>query len=235
MELKEVILCLIDISGYTRFLQWNRTSLLHAEEIITTLLEAVISSARYPLRLNKLEGDAALLYTPVQADPLEIALDVLKQAQDFFTAFHNQQQELIATRNCPCDVCQSVADLQLKVFLHHGPVIIKHVRQFEELAGEPVILIHRLLKTELQPRKFLLLSEAFYHLIGGAPELQLIRHQQHYEDLGELASHVFFPGGVPAETNMPGRTPSSVRKPNWLELLQHRLFRRRKPFHHLPY
>ena len=61
MEIKEVSLVLADISGYTEFVQAHRTALLHAEQIITDLLEAVIDSAEYPLTLNKLEGDAVLL------------------------------------------------------------------------------------------------------------------------------------------------------------------------------
>jgi len=39
-------------------------SLLHAEAIISDLLEAVIDHAEYPLTLSKLEGDAVFLYAP---------------------------------------------------------------------------------------------------------------------------------------------------------------------------
>ena len=51
MELKRVCLVLADISGYTRFTRMHFTSLLHAEEIITELLEAVIQAAAFPLKV----------------------------------------------------------------------------------------------------------------------------------------------------------------------------------------
>ena len=53
MEIRNVVLVMVDISGYTRFIQLHKVSVLHAEQIITDLLEAVISKAEYPLVLNK--------------------------------------------------------------------------------------------------------------------------------------------------------------------------------------
>ena len=58
MELAQVSLILADISGYTSFISMHRISLLHAEQIVTELLEAIISQIEAPLILNKLEGDA---------------------------------------------------------------------------------------------------------------------------------------------------------------------------------
>ncbi|MCB0154865.1 MAG: hypothetical protein KDF65_08705 [Anaerolineae bacterium] len=55
---KNVILAIVDISGYTHFIKTHRTSHIHAEEIIFDLLEAVIDRAEYPLILNKLEEQA---------------------------------------------------------------------------------------------------------------------------------------------------------------------------------
>ena len=68
MEIKVVYLVLADISGYTRFVKIHRASILHAEEIVTELMEAVIDAAGPPLILNKLEGDAAFLYAPATAE-----------------------------------------------------------------------------------------------------------------------------------------------------------------------
>jgi hypothetical protein len=67
MEIKEAYLILADISGYTHFVKMHRASILHAEEIVTELMEAVINAAGPPLILNKLEGDAAFLYAPAVA------------------------------------------------------------------------------------------------------------------------------------------------------------------------
>lgn len=56
METKEAILVLVDISGYTEFIKRRRLSLVHAEEIISALLESVIDQTEHPLVLNKLAG-----------------------------------------------------------------------------------------------------------------------------------------------------------------------------------
>ena len=65
--LRPVALVLADIGGYTRFIRLHALSVVHAQEIVTELLEAVIDRAEHPLRLNKLEGDAAFLSAELQA------------------------------------------------------------------------------------------------------------------------------------------------------------------------
>jgi class 3 adenylate cyclase len=81
MEIKQVALVIADISGYTQFIQANKTSILHAEEIISQLLEVVIEKATYPLVLNKLEGDAVLMYAEVGGDAVAASQDVIRQVQ----------------------------------------------------------------------------------------------------------------------------------------------------------
>src|SRR5512141_3196734 len=101
MEIKRVVLVLADISGYTRFMKIHTMDLLHAEAIITDLLEAVLDQAEVPLTLSKLEGDAAFLYAALDDDrpAASAAQDVLKQVTSFFEAFRVKERELIA-----CDV-----------------------------------------------------------------------------------------------------------------------------------
>jgi len=82
MELKKVALVIADISGYTRFLQFNKTSLLHANEIVSQLLESVIDGASHPLILNKLEGDALLLYAELGIDEGVAAREVSRQIRN---------------------------------------------------------------------------------------------------------------------------------------------------------
>ena len=50
MEIKKIFLVL-DISGYTKFVRLHRFSLIHAERIISELLESVIKEAAFPLPL----------------------------------------------------------------------------------------------------------------------------------------------------------------------------------------
>ena len=59
---QDVILILSDISGYTNFMLSNRTSIRHAQIIITELTKAIIAQVEIPLEISKLEGDAVFLY-----------------------------------------------------------------------------------------------------------------------------------------------------------------------------
>ena len=106
MRLIHAILVIVDISGYTSFINNRKVSLLHAEEIITALMESVIDRAEHPLVVNKLEGDAALLYCECGAGDGIAARDVLAQVKAFFLAFYQclaQQRELRGGCNCDRD------------------------------------------------------------------------------------------------------------------------------------
>jgi hypothetical protein len=195
MKLAKAILVLVDISGYTQFLQWNRETLLHAEEIITELLEAVIDEAEYPLELNKLEGDAAFLYTTFTDDPEAAARDVLKQVTRFLDAFRARQEKLITNGEggCGCAACTNIHRLRLKAFLHTGEVVIKQVRQFTELAGEAVIIIHRLLKNSLDHDEYILLTSPFFQLTGDRLAYRATSGAENYPDAVSIQYQVYFP------------------------------------------
>jgi len=197
MEIKRLALVLVDISGYTRFMKVHTMSLLHAEAIITELLEAVIDHAEYPLTLSKLEGDAAFLYAALEDERLAptAAQDILKQVTAFFDAFQAKERALIACDGCRCDACDNIGQLKLKAFLHVGPAVIKHIRQFEELAGEDVILIHRLLKNTIPAKEYVLLTEAFYALSGGFTDRAPETRTEDCEGVGEVKVRVYYPAG----------------------------------------
>lgn len=241
MEIKHIALVLVDISGYTRFLEWNKNTLLHAEMIITELLEAVISKAEYPLKLNKLEGDAALLFTPIDADPNAVMQDVAKQVINFFEAFKAKRGQLADNTACPCDSCQNISTLNLKAVLHCGQVVIKQVRQFEELAGSDVILIHRLLKNSIPSREYIAMTEAFYQPLQQSLNLSMVKHNETYDSLGKVELFVHYPSGAPLTDGAPvaGHTPHAagvIGKMQLLaEIIWHRWFARKRQFHNLPY
>jgi class 3 adenylate cyclase len=195
VETKQVALVIVDISGYTQFIRSHKLSAVHAEEIVFELLEAVIDHADYPLTLNKLEGDAAFLYAELtDENQTEIARDVLKQAQEFFTVFYERARALSTERaDCDCDACQRILDLKIKVVLHAGEAVFKTIRQSEEMAGEDVILVHHLLKNSIHSNEYILMTEAFRHLVGGQNDPSLEKRLESYGDLGEVAIHVAFP------------------------------------------
>lgn len=189
MNCRNIILTIVDISGYTHFIKTHRASRVHAEEVIFDLLEAVIDRAEHPLTLNKLEGDALFLYADLTpGEETAAARDVVRQIKQFFETFHTRKDELIQERaDCACNACQRVSDLRLKAFLHQGEAFVRQIRQFEELAGEDVILIHRLLKNTIPAVEYIAVTFPFTALLGdylsGIPaEI----HREHYDDLGPV-------------------------------------------------
>ena len=187
MELKNIIIVIADVSGYSEFITQNQTALLHAEEIISQLIETVISTADYPLTINKLEGDAALMYAEISDDEAVVVPDVLKQVTEFFKRFHQKITELTGERaQCPCDACQRVRELKLKVIVHKGEAAIKKIRHFEELAGVSVILAHRLLKNTLPINQYILLTEPVATYFDNPVGWHSYRHREFYPGFGEL-------------------------------------------------
>lgn len=194
MDLKTVALVIVDISGYTRFIQFHKTSLLHAQEIISQLLECVIDKASNPLTLNKLEGDAAFLYAELGDEQVNTIRDVVGQVKEFFVAFHAKTYELSGSRaNCPCEACQRIRDLRLKAILHQGEVGFRKIRQFDEMTGECVILAHRLLKSSITAHEYILMTEQFYRLAGELPGMGGEIHEEIYDDLGPVKVKVSYP------------------------------------------
>ena len=184
MELIKAVLVLADIGGYTRFIKMHGTSLVHAERIITDLLESVINESEFPLTLNKLEGDAALFYAGAGQNTQAVLRSAFQQTEGFFAAFHKKRDELEKVQACTCDACSNVGQLRIKAILHYGEVLLKQVRQFQELAGESVIVAHRLLKNTVQQKEYILVTEAFERAAGGVRPSGGQRQEEACEGIG---------------------------------------------------
>ena len=94
MEMANSFIVLADISGYTKFTRMHKLSLLHAEYIITELLERIIDGAENPLTLTEIEGDCAY-FSAVSDNTRRMAQDILGQAEKLFAVFNEREQELI--------------------------------------------------------------------------------------------------------------------------------------------
>jgi hypothetical protein len=201
MRLAHAVLVIADISGYTDFITNREVSLLHAEQIITDLLESMIDRTEHPLILNKLEGDAAFLYAETGGDREAAVADALKQVDALFDAFGRRLARIGDERaNCGCDACANIGNLRLKAFVHDGEVAVKQVRQFEELAGEDVILIHRLMKNHVDGREYVLLSES---AAGHWPPAATLgrAHEEDFEGLGRLRLRLLAPADLPVASS----------------------------------
>ncbi len=198
MRVHNVYLIIADISGYTNFVRIHQASLVHAEQIVTELMEAVIDAAAQPLILNKLEGDAAFLYAPADASPA-VGGQLLPLVTEFFAAFKHKQQALIKAGEggCFCDACCNIGKLKLKAILHYGQAVIKQVRHMEELAGADVILAHRLLKNRLGSQEYLMMTESFFKLSGGLPDQQPTPYTEEFADIGPVNTLVYYQDSLP--------------------------------------
>ena len=94
MEMVNSFIVLADISGYTKFTKAHTQSLLHAEYIITELLEGIIDGAENPLTLTEIEGDCAY-FSAVSDNTPQMAKNILNQTEKLFARFNERAQELI--------------------------------------------------------------------------------------------------------------------------------------------
>jgi class 3 adenylate cyclase len=158
------LLLIADIAGYTRFLKRHQTSLVHAQDIVARLLEAMIGAVQPALRLAKLEGDAAFFHAPAPLDEATLA----RHAAAIYHAFHACRADLRANTLCPCDGCQQVDGLKIKVVSHVGEIAVRRIAGMTELTGVAVILVHRMLKNDVPLPEYLLLTQPTLPLLDAA-------------------------------------------------------------------
>lgn len=196
MESLHAYFVLADISGYTRFIRTPRLAAIHAEHLVNTLLGSVVESARYPLHLHKIEGDAVAFYAEAP-DTAEAASDVVGQVRRFFDAFCGTQTIMLAADVCACEACSAVGELRLKVVVHWGEVVRKHLHGFTELAGPEVVLAHRLLKAPVPNREHLLLTSAVPSGGDVWPNAACERRSVEVPDFGAPEVTLCYPGTAP--------------------------------------
>ena len=230
MRLAHALLVIVDISGYTEFITNRQVSLLHAEQIITDLMESVIDGAEHPLSVNKLEGDAALLFREhAPADGPAATRDVLSQVGGFFDAFGTCLARIREERrHCSCDACSNTERLCLKAFVHAGEIAIKQVRRFEELAGEEVIAIHRMLKNTVPSREYVLVSTPVRDAAGDALAAAT-PHVETLDGIGETTLWLARPADLPRSARPATAVPPAPASADAVEI-----HRDPKKFHHLP-
>ena len=194
-----------DISGYTRFMTGSEFSFAHAQFIIFSLINAMISAATKTVRLSKLEGDAALFY----ADATRLSAEEMdKTLYRIFTAFFSERQRLIDANACPCRACQSIRDLDLKIFVHRGEAARFEFRGSVDHFGTDVIVLHRLMKNNVDDRRYVMVSEAAARSVdlsfGGAPD----HVREAIEHVGQVSATVY---------HIDGRTVEEMIKASSLE------------------
>jgi exosortase/archaeosortase len=194
MRTFEALLVVADISGYTKFVVMNKSSIIHAEQIITELMEAITKNIEVPLTVQKLEGDAIFMFAEIGADRHKMINEVTKQVVVLMQSYQAKQVNLFqnSVGGCICSACQSIENLNLKCAIHVGEVLEKQVEGRTELAGEPVIMVHRLMKNSIDSDSYMLTTEAVSKELNFAPFSKQKSYKELVTDIGTTPVEVYF-------------------------------------------
>ena len=93
--------------------------------------------------------------------------------------------------SCTCNACVRIPDLNLKFVIHHGLALRHRIAGREELLGQDVIIVHRLLKNEVVERlgisAYALLTQATVDAVAIEPAaLGMQPLAETYEHIGEV-------------------------------------------------
>jgi Protein of unknown function (DUF2652) len=188
---RNTFLIVPDITGYTRFLSLNRFSVGHAQHIVSELLGALIRQGAPLLVPSKIEGDAILFYADASPQGGLQGKELGAALVDLLTAFYGKREQLQKSNLCPCKACGHIGDLDLKIFVHRGPVLRYRLGGFYELSGLPVIAVHRLLKSSLALTRYLMVSDIAVQHCRLPENFAAQSHIESYEGIGEVASRVY--------------------------------------------
>jgi uncharacterized protein YndB with AHSA1/START domain len=185
--------CLViaDISGYTSYLAG--VELDHAQDILADLTDAVVRALRPTFRLAKLEGDAAFAYVVTDVIDGSILQDTIEHC---YIAFRRRLRDIGQASQCECNACTYIPRLDLKFVVHHGLIARQRMAGREELVGRDVIVVHRLLKNDVQAAlgigAYALYTDACVGMMGltNPAAAGLIEHRETYDFVGEVTGWV---------------------------------------------
>lgn len=175
-----------DISGYTNYLMG--VELEHANDILTDLMGAVVSTLRPNFKLAKLEGDAAFMSMAAERVDGTMLLDTIERC---YLGFRRRCRDVRQATSCPCNACVRVPDLDLKFVVHFGRAIEQKVYGRRELVGPDVIVVHRLLKNSVVERlglgAYALLTQACVDVAALDPAaLDMTQIVEAFEGVGDV-------------------------------------------------
>ena len=179
-------LLIADITGYTGYLAG--VELDHAQDILADLMDTVVGSMRPSFKLAKLEGDAAFAYAPTDKVDGSLLQDTVEAT---YFAFRRRLRDIGHATQCECNACILIPQLDLKLVVHAGPVVRQRMAGREELVGREVIVVHRLLKNEIDStlgvQAYAAYTDACVQALGIDPRAQGMReHRETVDIIGEV-------------------------------------------------
>lgn len=191
-QIERYVFVIPDISGYTELVRPSRFSISHAHRIVRALITALMEAFAPPFEAARIEGDAVLFHATAEKmayDPKAFS-DVVMRG---FKSFDSRLQELINRNACPCEACARLANLDLKIVIHCGDAIRYRMGSLEDFTGQPLVVVHQLLKNNLGKRRYVLATEsaieAWPQPLGTASTVHEMA--EHALASGERRCHVF--------------------------------------------
>jgi hypothetical protein len=153
-DTKPTLLCIPDISGFTRFMAEINFEL--SSKVVPSLLNQVIYSNEIELKVSEIEGDAVLFF---RQDGLPGAQKLVEQCRYFYLEFYRKMNELQQNHENREGADQIPEILGLKIILHYGEIGVAPIDKRIKLMGKDVIAAHRLLKNDIPQDEYILFSE----------------------------------------------------------------------------
>jgi class 3 adenylate cyclase len=196
---ERLLLILADISGYTNFMLASQVALVHGQQVITALIEAILAEVAIPLEVKEIEGDAVFLYSVRPPDDeawQEVSAEVGRKLLRFFEVFSAVLVAAAESTLCPCAVCKHLHELKLKIIVHSGEALFHTIGDFADVSGVDVILAHRLLKNSVDSDEYILMTEPAYRDLRFPSELEVHKSSEEYEGFGSITTFVHHPSGA---------------------------------------
>jgi hypothetical protein len=196
---ERLLLILADISGYTSFMLASQLALVHGQQVITNLIQAILREVEIPLEVKQLEGDAVFLYALRPADDdawSRVCEEVGEKLLRFFEVFSAALVAESESTLCPCSVCHNLDQLKLKIVVHSGEALFHKIGRFPELSGVDVILAHRLLKNSVPSDEYLLMTEPAYRDLRFPIDFEVRKGSEESKEFGEIVTFVHLKSGA---------------------------------------
>lgn len=184
MAIRRAVLLIADIGGYTKYMQWNRMHLAHAQRTVAELLESVIDAGK-GMKLAKLEGDAAFFWAPNGDANGLVCTQLTRMRQSFL----RERERIKQDHACDCESCSQIDHLTLKFVAHEGEVAEQKVKRLTELAGVDVILVHRMLKNDVPVAEYVLMTDPVAQCLDDSMLQQATALTHDFESLGPTSTH----------------------------------------------
>src|SRR3954469_2800200 len=114
---------------------------------------------------------------------------------------------------CDCDACAQLEKLTLKFVAHEGEVATQKVKQFVELAGVDVILVHRMLKNDVPVREYALMTDAILAKLAPTVASHAKELTHDFEGIGTTRTHYIDLTSI--EQHLPEILKASVWRRRW--------------------